>query len=124
MRKSRSVRVVSGVVASLGVSALFVATTARFEAQQASGRFHEISGIVQTAKGPEAGVWVIAETKELQTKFAKIVVTNNDGRFVLPELPNANYNVWVRGYGLVDSAPVQVRPGGRAVTLKVSAAAL
>ncbi|HMC58958.1 MAG TPA: carboxypeptidase-like regulatory domain-containing protein [Candidatus Solibacter sp.] len=71
----------------------------------------DIGGVVTGAKGPEAGVWVIAETTGLPTKFAKIVVTDDSGRYVLPDLPAANYAVWVRGYGLVDSAKVQARPG-------------
>ena len=58
-------------------------------------------------QGPEAGVWVIAETTDLPTKFAKIVVTDEQGRYVMPDLPKANYSVWVRGYGLVDSPKVQ-----------------
>jgi hypothetical protein len=66
---------------------------------------------VTSEKGPEAGVWVIAETDDLNTKFRKIVVTNDQGRFLLPELPKANYKVWVRGYGLVDSKPVTAREG-------------
>ncbi len=61
--------------------------------------------------GPEAGVWVIAETTDLPTKFAKIVVTDDQGRYVLPELPKATYSVWVRGYGLVDSPKVRATPG-------------
>jgi hypothetical protein len=56
-------------------------------------------------------VWVIAETTDLPTKFAKIVVTDNRGRYVMPDLPKANYNVWVRGYGLVDSTKVKTMPG-------------
>jgi hypothetical protein len=71
----------------------------------------DIGGVVASAKGPEAGVWVIAETKDLPTKFAKIVVTDEQGRYVLPDLPKANYTVWTRGYGLVDSAKVQTAPG-------------
>ena len=59
--------------------------------------------MVQGANGPEAGVWVIAETKDLPTNFIKIVVTDDQGRFMLPELPSASYSVWVRGYGLADS---------------------
>src|ERR1700685_2481894 len=71
----------------------------------------DIGGVVTSAIGPEAGVWVIAETTNLPTKFAKIVVTDEQGRYVLPDLPKANYSVWVRGYGLVDSAKVQAVPG-------------
>ena len=69
-----------------------------------------ISGVVESSAGPEAGVWVIAETDDLDTKLAKIVVTDDDGRFVLPQLPDATYDVWVRGYGLVDSEKVQLSP--------------
>jgi hypothetical protein len=76
-----------------------------------------ISGVVESNAGPEAGVWVIAETSELKTPFIKIVVTDDDGRYVLPEMPEATYNVWVRGYGLVDSAPVEGRPGDRSLAL-------
>src|SRR5438309_6641865 len=71
----------------------------------------DIGGVVTSTKGPEAGVWVIAETADLPTKFVKIVVTDDDGRYVLPQLPKANYKVWARGYGLVDSPPVLVTPG-------------
>src|SRR5882724_6479739 len=71
----------------------------------------DIGGVVTSAKGPEAGVWVIAETTDLPTRFAKMVVTDDQGRYVLPELPNARYQVWVRGYGLVDSAKVGSEPG-------------
>ena len=67
--------------------------------------------MVTGVRGPEAGVWVIAETADLPTKFVKIVVTDEKGRYVLPQLPKANYRVWVRGYGLVDSSPVQATPG-------------
>ena len=70
-----------------------------------------IGGVVTSSKGPEAGVWVIAETTDLGTKFRKIVVTDDQGRYVLPQLPKKNYKVWVRGYGLVDSQPVQAMPG-------------
>src|ERR1700690_4449820 len=70
-----------------------------------------IGGVVTSSKGSEAGVWVIAETTDFQTKLRKIVVTDDRGRFLLPELPKGNYKVWVRGYGLVDSAPVQATPG-------------
>src|ERR1700686_825142 len=71
----------------------------------------EIGGVVASSKGPEAGVWVIAETSGLPTNFIKIVVTDDRGRYLLPELPAATYKVWVRGYGLVDSKAVQATPG-------------
>jgi hypothetical protein len=71
----------------------------------------DLGGIVSGAKGPEAGVWVIAETADLPTKFAKIAVTDDRGRYVIPDLPKAGYSVWVRGYGLVDSPKVKASPG-------------
>src|SRR5215208_5544674 len=72
----------------------------------------DIGGVVTGPKGPEAGVWVIAETTELPTKFNRIVVTDDRGRYLIPDLPKAHYNVWVRGYGLVDSPKVPGVPGG------------
>jgi hypothetical protein len=71
----------------------------------------DIGGVVTSAKGPEAGVWVIAETSDLPTHFVKIAVTDERGRYVVPDLPNATYQVWVRGYGLVDSAKQSAKPG-------------
>ncbi|MBD3629318.1 carboxypeptidase-like regulatory domain-containing protein [Cyclobacterium sp.] len=71
----------------------------------------DISGVVTGANGPEAGVWVIAETQDLPTRYAKIVVTDDAGRYLIPELPDATFDVWVRGYGLVDSPKEKARPG-------------
>ena len=71
----------------------------------------DIGGVVTGPRGPEAGVWVIAETTGLPTKFVRIVVTDDQGRFLVPDLPKATYNIWVRGYGLVDSPKVQHTPG-------------
>jgi hypothetical protein len=71
----------------------------------------DIGGVVNGLAGPEAGVWVIAETSDLATKFAKVVVTDERGRYVVPDLPKANYSLWVRGYGLIDSAKVESAPG-------------
>ena len=71
----------------------------------------DVGGYVRSTKGPEAGVWVIAETTDLPTKFGKIVVTDDQGRYLLPDLPKANYSVWVRGYGLVDSPKVSTTAG-------------
>jgi hypothetical protein len=81
----------------------------------------EIRGIVQSAHGAEAGVWVIAETQDFQTRFAKIVVTDEAGRYLIPDLPKAKYRVWVRGYGLADSAKIDATPG-RALNLTALAA--
>jgi hypothetical protein len=71
----------------------------------------DIGGVVSSSKGAEAGVWVIAETTDLPTRFARIVVTDDQGRYLIPDLPAANYSVWVRGYGLVDSNKVSAKPG-------------
>ncbi len=81
-----------------------------------------IQGVVQSEKGPEAGVWVIAETKDLLTNFIKIVVTDDQGKFLVPDLPAANYKVWVRGYGLVDSTPLTMKPATNSITLKTTTA--
>jgi hypothetical protein len=81
----------------------------------------DIGGVVSGPKGPEAGVWVIAETTDLPTKYAKVVVTDDKGRYLIPELPKANYTVWVRGYGLVDSPKVKAT-AGKALNLKAVAA--
>src|SRR5229473_6122056 len=78
-----------------------------------------IGGVVTSRFGPEAGVWVIAETRDLGTRFAKMVATDERGRYVIPDLPKANYRVWVRGYGLVDSEKVASEPGK---TLNLTAA--
>src|SRR5256714_6411258 len=71
----------------------------------------DIAGVVTGLNGPEACVWVIAETHDLPTKFIRIVVTDDQGRYLIPDLPKATYAVWVRGYGLVDSPRTQATPG-------------
>ena len=71
----------------------------------------DIGGTVTSENGPEAGVWVIAETDQFETRFARIVVTDKQGRYVVPDLPEAQYTIWVRGYGLSDSAKVTASPG-------------
>jgi len=71
----------------------------------------DLGGTVTSPKGPEAGVWVIAETTGLPTKSARVVVTDDRGRYVVPDLPPATYQVFVRGYGLVDSPRVTAKPG-------------
>lgn len=71
----------------------------------------DIGGVVSGPTGPEAGVWVIAETADLPTGLIRIAVTDERGRYVIPDLPPARYSVWVRGYGLVDSPKRWARPG-------------
>src|SRR5262247_2533711 len=100
------------------IAAALLATAggAQLDAQQAADPAiriggSDLGGVVASANGPEAGVWVIAETTDLPTKFAKIVVTDDRGRYVMPDLPKARYHVWVRGYGLVDTPKVEAAPG-------------
>ena len=71
----------------------------------------DIGGVVSGASGPEGGVWVIAETRDLQVRYIKSVVTNDQGQFVVPDLPKATYTVWARGYGLIDSPKATATPG-------------
>ena len=102
-----SLSLASVLLLVVGVAVWSVTTVAR-QNGMADGI---IAGTVTSENGPEAGVWVIAETSELETKFAKIVVTDDRGQFVLPQLPDVAYDVWVRGYGLVDSEKVTHSPG-------------
>ncbi len=104
---------------SVSFAALLVAMPAA--AQQVRIDADDIGGVVTGAKGPEAGVWVIAETKDLPTKYVKIVATDDQGRYVLPDLPKGNYDIWVRGYGLVDSPKTKSAPG-KTLNLKAVAA--
>src|SRR5712671_169011 len=99
MKKNRKYRFSS--IAMFGaIVALLVAIQAKRGVAQ-GGALHvgasDIGGVVTSAKGPEAGVWVIAETTELPTKLVKIVVTDDKGQYLIPELPKASYEVWVRG---------------------------
>ena len=100
---------------ALGALVAVALSIAGIAAQQSSSSIpidpDDLAGVVTGPKGPEAGVWVVAETTQLPTKFVRIVVTDDQGRYLLPDLPKATYNVWVRGYGLVDSAKVQATPG-------------
>jgi hypothetical protein len=99
-------------VAAIGVASVLAFAPATLRAQTAVAiDADDIGGVVTGPNGPEAGVWVIAETTELPTKYAKMVVTDDQGRYVIPDLPSANYTVWVRGYGLVDSVKVRAKPG-------------
>ena len=85
--------------------------TATAQAQAVAIDSDDIGGTVRSTEGPEAGVWVIAETSDFGTRFARIVVTDDQGRYLVPDLPDADYEVWVRGYGLADSQKVAATPG-------------
>jgi len=90
---------------------IFTWVTAANSQESVSIDSDDIGGVVASTNGPEAGVWVIAETSDFQTRYAKIVVTDDAGRYVVPDLPAADYEVWVRGYGLADSEKVAASPG-------------
>ena len=98
---------------AVGSAAFFSVSATQLSAQQDTVSIgnKDLGGVVASAAGVEAGVWVIAETTDLPTKMVKIVVTDDRGRYLIPDLPQANYTIWVRGYGLVDSAKVQSAPG-------------
>ena len=101
-------RIVRLMVVAAGMAILVGWSISGVGARQAQGATGVLGGTVESTAGPEAGVWVIAETDDLETKFVKIVVTDDAGHFLMPELPSATYDVWVRGYGLVDSEKVQL----------------
>src|SRR6266542_3947090 len=119
-------------IAAVVIAMVWAGSAVELGAQQSPGGAvqidgDDIGGVVTGPSGPEAGVWVIAETTDLPTKFARIVVTDDQGRYVVPDLPKAKYKVWVRGYGLVDSPKVDGEPGKmlnlRAVVAPSAAAA-
>ena len=106
---------------TLTLAACMVASVAVLRGQNAGGAVaidnDDVGGVVTGANGPEAGVWVIAETRGLPTRLVKTVVTDDRGRYLVPDLPAADYDVWVRGYGLVDSPKVKTTRG-KVVNLK------
>jgi hypothetical protein len=104
-------QVLLSTVAAIAVATLAGALVS--QAQQAAPTIDadDIGGVVRGPNGPEAGIWVIAETTDLPTRYIKSVVTDDQGRYVIPDLPAANYKVWARGYGLVDSPRLLAKPG-------------
>src|SRR5438445_1961599 len=92
-------------------------------AGQQNGMNSITGSVINNAGGkPEAGVWVIAESKSLPVPFRKIVVTDDQGRFLVPDLPDGAYELWVRGYGLKDSERVSAARGAQ-INLQVANAA-
>ena len=104
---------VMGLTASIALCSflLFTPSSAQQPASDVAIDNDDIGGVVTGPKGPEAGVWVIAETRDLPVRYIKSVVTDDRGRFVVPDLPPASYQVWARGYGLVDSAKATAQAG-------------
>jgi len=115
MPTSRLIRPVIGLGICISLYAFFPLSSP--QAQQPANDVaidnDDIGGVVNGPKGAEAGVWVIAETRDLPVRYIKTVVTDDRGRFVVPDLPQANYTVWARGYGLVDSTKATSKPGQR-----------
>src|SRR5437879_10170407 len=103
-----------GIVASALAALLTACLSTQGTGSSGAG---DIGGVVTGPNGPEAGVWVIAETTDLPTKFAKLHVTDDRGRFLIPDLPNSHYSLWVRGYGLDESPKIHSTPGN---TLKLT----
>src|ERR1700693_166541 len=107
----------SALTLAIGLAAFIPSRLTSSTAQQPSAAASvaidadDLGGVVAGPNRPEAGVWVIAETRDLPVRYIKIVVTDDQGRYVIPDLPKANYDVWVRGYGLVDSPKVKSEPG-------------
>ena len=109
-RGTRRLVLTCGTLAALFLVISMTGLNAR-QATPVSIDADDIGGVVTSTKGPEAGVWVVAETRDLPTRFIRTVVTDSRGRYVVPDLPPASYDVWVRGYGLVDSPKVKTTPG-------------
>ena len=103
----KATRVVCGAIAAVACAAVLTVWPARTGARQLSPDTvqvdaDDLGGVVTGAKGPEAGVWVIAETTDLPTKFAKIVVTDDRGRYLVArsaegELQRLGSRLWARG---------------------------
>ncbi len=108
-------RALSVGLVSVGIVVLLTLSFGSPQAQQKDPAIRvgadDLGGTVASVNGREAGVWVIAETNDLPTKYTKIVVTDDRGRFLVPDLPKAKYTVWVRGYGLVDSPKIETTRG-------------
>src|SRR6266699_7235393 len=111
MPRSRKPELTIGAACLALIVSFFLVTARAQQPATVAIDMDDIGGVVTSANGPEAGVWVIAETRDLPVRYIKAVVTDDRGRYLVPDLPKATYNVWVRGYGLVDSPKVMAEPG-------------
>ena len=91
MTKSRLLTVLTSLSACITLCSylLFTPSYAQQPANDVAIDNDDIGGVVTGPKGPEAGVWVIAETRDLPVRYIKSVVTDDRGRFVVPDLPAA-----------------------------------
>jgi hypothetical protein len=94
IRKRRLTFIALVIVIGFASFVLFGPSYAQQTASDVAIDNDDIGGVVTGPKGPEAGVWVIAETRDLPVRYIKSVVTDDRGRFVVPDLPPANYQVW------------------------------
>src|SRR5258708_19631906 len=116
MPRTRKPELTIGAACLLLVVSFFLVTARAQQPATVAIDNDDIGGVVTSASGPEAGVWVIAETRDLPVRYIKAVVTDDRGRFVVPDLPKANYAVWARGYGLV-AGPKTTTPPRKIVNL-------
>ena len=66
------------------------------------------------ARGPRRASGSSPKPPICRRNSSRIVVTDDRGRYLVPDLPKATYDVWVRGYGLVDSPHVRTGVGRHA----------
>ena len=111
-------QVLFSTVAAIGIAAMAATVPDPARAQQAGGRHrqgrHRRRGApARAGRKPASGS--SPRRPSCRPSIAKIVVTDDQGRYVIPDLPTANYQVWVRGYGLVDSPKMrgEARPAAR-----------
>jgi hypothetical protein len=123
MHPSRRIRPITLAALAVTLAAALAVAVGADQSQQSAIPIDpdDIGGVVTGPDGPEGGVWVIAETHDFPSRFIRIVVTDEHGRYVVPDLPAADYEIWVRGYGLVDSPKRTSRPGTHVDLTAVSA---
>ena len=101
MRSARILGAAAITVVALAIFALATNLLPNSVAQVKIGA-SDIGGVVASSKGPEAGVWVIAETTDLPTRYIKEVVTDDQR-----PLPDSRF-----AQGEVHRVGARLRPGG------------